>query len=104
MSQPYLAQSTRRNSNSIFCKELEVVEDCEPEREARSSLRVQAAWEVRDSLSDSIIELTDEEDDVGRTPLPSAALVSSVHAAKSALLAVRNSSVFFFKKLSNIQG
>ncbi|KAF8351331.1 hypothetical protein F5887DRAFT_936978, partial [Amanita rubescens] len=61
--------------------ELEVVEDSEPEREAlRSSLRVQGAWEVRDSL-------TRKTDDVGCAPLPSAALVSSIHAAKSTLLA-----------------
>lgn len=95
-SQPYLAQSARTNSNSIFYEELDVVEDSEPEREAlRSSLQVQDAWEVRDSLSDSIIELTDEEDDVRRASLQSTALVSSVHAAKSAFL-VRDSSVFFF--------
>jgi hypothetical protein len=95
MSQPYLAQSARGNSNSIFSKEFEIVEDSEPEREAlRSSLRVQGAWE--DSLSDSIIELTDkEDDDVGCAPLPSSALVSSVHAAKSTFLEVRDSSVLF---------
>ena len=115
MSQVYLAQSANSNS-ALFFRELEVVEDSEPEREAlRSSLQEaticsqpEEAWDVdRDPGSlPSIIELTDEEDGIRCGQLHAVALVSSVPSSttKPALSEVGDSSADFLHKLKKVQG
>ena len=100
MSRVYLAQSAHLNS----AKELEVVEDSEPERDAlRSSPQevTVCSQEARDVDRDpgslaSIIEFTDDAVD-----LPSS--ISS-RTTKSALSEVGDSSANFLHKLNKAQG
>lgn len=110
----YLAQAANLNS-ALFLRELEVVEDSEPEREAlRSSLleatvssQPEDAWDVRDpGLLPSIIELTDEEDDIQCGQLHAAALVYSVpsRTTRPALSEVGDSSASFLHKLNKARG
>jgi hypothetical protein len=115
MSQVYPAQSANSNS-ALFLRELEVVEDSEPEREAlRSSLPEATVCsqpeEARDVDRDagslpSIIELTDEEDDIRCDQLHAVSLVASVPSRTTnlALSEVRDSSAGFLHKLNKAQG
>lgn len=107
MSQVYLAQSANSNY-PLFLRELEVVEDSEPEREALWSSLPEATVcsqpeEARDVDRDagslpSIIELTDEEDDI----LHAVSLIASVpsRTTKLAFSEVSDSSVGFLHKLN----